>query len=91
MQGVWEAGKQLSLRNLSSDARNIITWVDKNNDGVVTCGRTNGLQFGQCGNVRPYLRASATGDYTAANIISFLHGNQVTNMRDRQVLVNGLM
>ena len=37
----------------------------------------------------PYLRANATGDYTAANIISFLHGNQVTNMRDRQVLVNG--
>jgi type IV pilus assembly protein PilY1 len=37
----------------------------------------------------PYLRASATGTYTAANIISYLHGNEITNMRDRRILVNG--
>lgn len=89
VQGLWEAGKQLTLRNLSSDPRNIITWVDKNNDGIVTSDEQMAFSSANAATLAPYLRASSSGDYTAANIISFLHGNQVTNMRDRQVLVNG--
>jgi len=89
VQGVWEAGKQLTLRNISSDPRNIITWVDKNNDGTVTSDEQMAFSSTNAATLAPYLRASASGDYTAANIISFLHGNQVTNMRDRQIVVNG--
>src|SRR5262249_39970290 len=89
VQGIWEAGKQLTLRNISSDPRNLITWVDKNNDGVVTSDEQIAFSTANAATLAPYLRASASGTYTAANIISFLQGNQVTNMRDRQILVNG--
>jgi len=89
MQGLWEAGKQLTLRDLSSDPRNLITWVDMNNDGVVTSNEQIAFSTANAATLAPYLRASASGTYTAANIISFLQGNQITNMRDRQILVNG--
>ncbi|HKT35871.1 MAG TPA: hypothetical protein VJR03_13675 [Nitrospira sp.] len=89
VQGLWEAGKMLTLRNLSSDPRDIITWVDKNNDGTVTSDEQIAFSTANATTLAPYLRASASGTYTASNIISFLQGNQVTNMRDRQVLVNG--
>jgi hypothetical protein len=36
MQGMWEGGKKLALRNLTSKPRNLFTWVDLNDDGVVT-------------------------------------------------------
>ena len=89
VQGVWEAGKQLTLRNLSSDPRNIIAWVDKNNDGTVTSDEQMAFSSANATTLAPYLRANASGTYTAANIISFLQGNQITGMRDRQILVNG--
>ncbi|MDH5641929.1 MAG: hypothetical protein OEY28_11605, partial [Nitrospira sp.] len=34
-QGLWEAGKKLALRDISTNPRNLFAWVDKNNDGVV--------------------------------------------------------
>ena len=37
----------------------------------------------------PYLRANASGTYTATNIINFVHGNQIAKMRDRQLTING--
>ncbi len=89
VQGIWEAGKQLTLRDLSGDPRNLITWVDKNNDGIVTSDEQIAFSTANASTLRPYLRASSSGTYTAANIISFLQGNQITNMRDRRVLVNG--
>jgi type IV pilus assembly protein PilY1 len=89
VQGLWEAGKQLALRDLSGDPRNLITWVDKNNDGVVTSDEQMDFSAANATTLAPYLRASSSGTYTAANIISFLQGNQVTNMRDRRILVNG--
>ncbi|HLZ34477.1 MAG TPA: hypothetical protein VKP13_10700 [Nitrospira sp.] len=89
VQGLWEAGKQLTLRDLSDDPRNLITWVDKNNDGIVTSDEQIAFSTANASMLAPYLRASSTGTYTAANIISFLQGNQITNMRDRQILVNG--
>src|SRR6185312_8636237 len=64
VQGLWEAGKQLSLRNLSTDPRNIITWVDKNNDGVVTSDEQIAFDSTNATTLAPYLRASASGDYT---------------------------
>ena len=89
VQGVWEAGQQLALRNLSSDPRDLITWVDINNDGVVTSNEQMAFSTANAATLAPFLRASASGTYTAANIISYLQGNQVTNMRDRQTLVYG--
>jgi len=89
VQGLWEAGKSLTLRDLAGDPRNLITWVDKNNDGVVTSDEQMAFSTANAATLAPYLRASASGTYTAANIISYLQGNQVTNMRDRQILVNG--
>ena len=89
VQGLWEAGKQLTLRDLSGNPRNLITWVDKNNDGVVTSDEQMAFSAANATTLAPYLRASAIGTYTAANIISYLQGNQVTNMRDRKILVNG--
>jgi type IV pilus assembly protein PilY1 len=88
VQGLWEGGKQLTVRNLSSDPRNIITWVDKNDDGIVTSDEQIAFDSTNAATLAPYLRAAASGDYTAANIISFLHGNAVTNLRDRRVLVD---
>jgi len=47
MQGIWEAGKKLALRNISSTPRNLITWVDLDNDGVVDSGEQMAFQHVQ--------------------------------------------
>ena len=104
MQGLWEGGKKLALRNASSNPRKILTWIDLNNDHVVGTGKDS---LGQAdgphtttGEVRlfttassatlsPYLRADATGAYTADNIINFIRGDHVNGMRDRRLTVNG--
>jgi type IV pilus assembly protein PilY1 len=89
MQGIWEAGKKLALRDISSQPRNLITWVDLDNDGVVDSGEQMAFSTANASTLAPYLRANATGTYTATNIIDFVHGNQISGMRDRQLTVNG--
>lgn len=89
MQGIWEAGKKLALRDISTNPRNIITWVDLDNDGVVDTNEQMAFSVANAGTLAPYLRASSSGTYTASNIISFIHGTQVPGMRDREVTVNG--
>lgn len=89
MQGIWEAGKKLALRDISSSPRNLLTWVDLDNDGVVDSGEQMAFSTTNAGTLSPYLRAAGSGTYTAANIISFIHGTQVSGMRNRQVTVNG--
>ena len=92
MTGVWEAGKKLALRDLSAKPRNLFTWVDLNNNGRVDSGEQ--MPFDTSGTtpatLAPYLRASASGSaFTATNIISFLHGNHVSGMRNRTKKVDG--
>ena len=89
MQGIWEAGKKLALRDLTASPRNLITWVDADNDGVVDSGEQMAFSTANAATLAPYLRANATGTYTATNIINFVTGNQVSGMRDRQVTVGG--
>ncbi len=89
MQGIWEAGKKLALRDISSSPRNLITWVDTDNDGVVDSGEQIAFSTANATTLAPYLRASSSGTYTATNIINFVQGNQVAGMRNRQLLVNG--
>ena len=89
MQGIWEAGKKLALRDLSASPRNLITWVDVDNDGVVDSGEQMAFSTANAATLAPYLRANATGTYTATNIINFVTGNQVSGMRNRQVTVGG--
>lgn len=91
MQGIWEAGKKLALRDISSSPRNLITWVDLDNDGVVDSGEQMAFSTANASTLSPYLRADSSGTFTATNIINFLHGTQVSGMRNRQVTVNGAL
>ncbi len=83
---VWEAGKQLAL--MSPASRNIQTWVDTNNNGLVDTGEQIAFTTTNDTTLAPYLRAGAA-PYTADNIINFIRGTQVAGMRDRQRTVNG--
>jgi type IV pilus assembly protein PilY1 len=91
MQGLWEAGKKLALRDISSSPRSLITWVDLDNDGVVDSGEQQAFSTANAGILSPYLRAASSGTYTATNIIQFIQGTQVSGMRNRQVTVNGAL
>jgi type IV pilus assembly protein PilY1 len=95
MQGIWEAGKKLALRDISSTPRNLITWVDLDNDGVVDSGEQLAFSTANASTLCPYLRVSSCGTATATttttNIINFIHGTEVSGMRDRQVTVNGAL
>ncbi len=89
MQGIWEAGKKLALRDISSTPRNLITWVDLNNNGVVDSGEQLAFSTANEATLRPYLRAGSS--VSGTNIINFIHGTEVSGMRDRQVTVNGAL
>ena len=91
MNAVWEAGKKLALRDIAAKPRKLFTWVDLDNDGIVDSGEQ--IPFDTAGStpatLAPYLRATATGTFTSTNIINFMHGNQITGMRNRMKLVDG--
>jgi len=91
MNGVWEGGKKLALRDISAKPRNIFTWIDLNKNGRVDSGEQ--MPFDTSGStpatLAPYLRASTTGTFTSTNIINFFQGNQISGMRNRQKVVNG--
>ncbi len=89
MQGIWEAGKKLTLRDLSSSPRNIQTWVDIDNDGIVDANEQMDFSTANASKLSPYLRASSSGTNLATNIINLLNGQSNTRMRDRRIKVNG--
>ncbi|MGH7252388.1 MAG: hypothetical protein ACREIE_01175, partial [Nitrospiraceae bacterium] len=84
IQGIWEGGKQLAL--MAASARNLLTWVDTDNDGVVDAGEQIPFTTANSATLAPYLRAGAS-PFTADNIINFIRGEQVAGLRDRQVTV----
>ncbi|MGH7209334.1 MAG: hypothetical protein ACREIL_08120, partial [Nitrospiraceae bacterium] len=57
IQGIWEAGKQLAL--MAASARNILTWVDTDNDGVVDAGEQIPFTTANAATLAPYLRAGS--------------------------------
>lgn len=91
MQGIWEAGKKLALRDISSSPRNLITWIDSDNDGVVDSGEQMAFSTANASTLSPYLRANSSGTFTATNIINFIHGTQVSGMRNREVTVDAAL
>jgi len=86
--GIWEAGKQLALKDAS--ARRILTWVDADNDGRVDAGEQIEFSAANSATLSPYLRADVW-PYTADNIVNFIRGEQVSTLRDRQITVSGAL
>ena len=80
----WEGGKQLA--NLASSARNVLTWVDIDNDGLVDAGEEMQFSTANSATLSPYLRAGAA-PYTADNIINFVRGDEIAGLRTRMVEV----
>ncbi len=85
---LWEAGKQLALKTPAS--RNVITWVDSDNDGVVDAGEQIAFSTANAATLGPYLRAGAA-PYDATSIVNFVRGTQVSGLRNRQVTVSGTL
>ncbi len=92
---IWEGGRNLAL--MSPSSRNILTWVDLDNNKLVkniaapTGAATEEYISFDSTNVSKltgYLNLSgAPAAYTAANIIDFIRGTQVTGLRDRTLTV----
>jgi len=80
----WEGGKQLA--NIASTARNLLTWVDANNDGLVQAGEQMQFSTANSATLSPYLRAGAA-PYTGDNIINFIRGDEIAGLRTRMVEV----
>ena len=80
----WEGGKQLA--NTASTARNLLTWVDTDNDGLVDAGEQMQFSTANSGTLGPYLRAGVA-PYTAANIIDFVRGDEIAGLRTRMLEV----
>ncbi|MEE8062231.1 MAG: PilC/PilY family type IV pilus protein, partial [Gemmatimonadales bacterium] len=87
VNAIWKGGERLALT--ASSARKIKTWIDQDNDGRVDGGEEIDFTTGNASALDPYLRADASGTYTATNIINFIRGDQVTGMRNRQLTVGG--
>ena len=88
----WEAGKQLA--NTASTARNLLTWVDSDNDGTVDPGEQMQFSTANSATLSPYLRAvvnplppAPQSPYTADNIINFVRGDEIAGLRTRMVEV----
>ncbi|MBI5236422.1 MAG: choice-of-anchor J domain-containing protein, partial [Deltaproteobacteria bacterium] len=90
---IWEAGAKLAK---DTTTRNIYTWIDVDNDGVVdngdfggtvTSGEARSVTSSNATALKPYLRA--TSDAEAANIIGFVRGDYVSGYRDRCIPVAG--
>ena len=92
---IWEGGRNLAL--MSPSSRKIFTWVDLDDNKLVynltppTGAATEEYIAFDSTNVSkltPYLNLSgAPAAYTAANIIDFIRGTQVTGLRDRMLTV----
>ncbi|WHZ16733.1 MAG: Type IV fimbrial biogenesis protein PilY1 [Nitrospira sp.] len=86
---IWEAGKQLALKD--SSTRTILTWVDSDHDGVVDAGEQIPFTTGNEPTLRPYLRAASSTEGTT--IINFVRGCDVatcseqSTTRDRRLQV----
>ena len=80
----WEGGKQLA--NLASSSRNLLTWVDSNNDGLVQAGEEMQFSTANSPTLSQYLRAGAA-PYTADNIINFVRGDEIAGLRTRMLEV----
>lgn len=87
VNSIWEAGRRLALKTHTS--RKILTWIDKNGDGIVDSGTDNGshtditagevIPFGtnaaNKAELAKYLRGETSPSvYTTDNLIDFVLG-----------------
>ncbi|HEU4686149.1 MAG TPA: PilC/PilY family type IV pilus protein [Nitrospira sp.] len=82
----------------AGSCRRILTYVDRNGDNRVSAvANDEVIEFERTSTspsptplakITPFLRADATAPYTATNLIDFIRGNQVTNLRDRMMSVD---
>ena len=84
---IWEAGRVLAERDLTTSPRTIKTWVDADGDGVVDDGEFIDFSTTNESALRRYLRAANSTE--GANIIEFVRGSPVTGYRSRQITVRG--
>jgi type IV pilus assembly protein PilY1 len=82
---LWEAGKQLALKEPSE--RTIYTFIDLNKNNTVDSGEYLPFTTSYASTLRPFLRASDTTQ--ATNIINFIRGGTVTGYRDRLITIDG--
>ena len=92
---IWEGGRNLAL--MSPSSRKILTWVDLDNDKLVKnitpptgVASEEYILFDSTNlsKLTGYLNLSgAPAAYTAANIVDFIRGTQVTGLRDRTLTV----
>lgn len=88
MAGLWEAGARLA--QTAALARNLVTWVDLDNDRVVDGGEQIDFTTANGATLAPYLRPGAA-PFSADNIIRFVRGEQIAGLRDRQITVGGTL
>ena len=79
---IWEAGSILA--NTASTARNLITWVDSNNDGIVDAGEQMAFSTANSAALTPYLTA-VSAPTTGDNIINFVRGDEISGLRTRMI------
>ena len=84
VKSIWEAGKRLALMNAGN--RKILTWVDKNNNGLVDATEQMTFHTDNAVTLGPYLRPGAD-PWNTTNIINFIRGEQITGLRNRQLTV----
>ena len=82
---IWEAGKELALREASG--RVIKTWVDIDGDEVVDSNEFIDFNTLNASVLRPYLGVGTVEE--AEKVIEFIRGNEVEGYRNRNVYVNG--
>jgi type IV pilus assembly protein PilY1 len=84
---IWEGGKRLADRDLSTSPRVIKTWIDKNGDGKVDAPEFIDFSTGNESDLRPYLRAADATEGT--NIINYIRGTAVSGYRPREIQSGG--
>jgi len=87
LKPLWEGGKILANRDLSTNPRSIKTWVDDNNNGAVDAGEYIDFSTANEATLRPYLRAADSTE--GQNIINFIHGEKIAGYRQREIDVEG--
>ncbi|MGH7261257.1 MAG: pilus assembly protein, partial [Nitrospiraceae bacterium] len=89
---LWEAGKNLAVRDTTSLPRKVLTWLDLNNNGIVDSSEELEFKSASPDNsarIQPYVRAATSTE--AVNIIQWIRGETVAGYRNRERTVGGTL
>ncbi len=81
---VWDAGEKLATATASS--RTIFTFLDANQDGIMSGGEKIDFTTANAATLQKYLRTASLAE--AQNVISWIRGESVTGYRDRTIGAN---